>query len=267
MKFLLGYSYVGSIENSGGLRALQKLVNVLTDYDHTVYVFGECFANSKTISINDVSEIYSDDLIVIYPEVVGENPFNCKHVVRWILYHTAHRGIELSWSDTDDYFYYSYYYETLRKEPKKMLAAYDFRLDEFWDFGYEREGYCHLNKKNNVDPYFAEKYNSEHLPPNWDQKIELFNRKKYFITYDDSTYYICVAALCGCIPIVLYQEKTPEYNEKTPHVKYGVAYGFEEIEYAKETLHLMRPNLEELERKSIETIKSFIEYWEEKLNK
>ena len=93
----------------------------------------------------------------------------------------------------------------------------------------------------------------------------MFNRKKYFLTYDDSTYFICIAALCGCIPVVLYKNKILDYKEKTPYVKYGVAYGFEELEYAEKTLHLMRPNLEELEKKSIDTIDNFIYYWNTKI--
>lgn len=267
MKFLIGFYHDGPVTNIGGLQAIKKLVDVLSEKkDHTVFVLGTSFINKKTIQIQNVNDIYTDDLIVIYPEIVAGNPFNCKHVVRWILYHTIHRREEDSWHINDEYFYFSEYYHTRRQEQKRLLSAYNFRLDEFKNYGHARHGYCHLIKKNNIETSFVNRFNSESIPDtNWPALIEMFNRKKYFLTYDDSTYFICIAALCGCIPIVLYQEKNPDYKEKMAHVKYGVAYGFEEIDHAEKTLHLMRPNLEELERKSIDSINNFIYYWEEKL--
>lgn len=272
MKFLIGYPHGGPVTNIGGVQALKKLVDMLTDRGQTVYVIGTSFLNSKSIMISewfthDISEIYSDDLIVIYPEVVQGNPYDCKHVVRWILYHTLGSGVEGGWAETDEYFYLLDYYNTQRTPEKRLLHAFNFRLDEFNDLGYEREGYCHLIKKNNVETSFVQQYNSDHIPVNdWPATIEMFNRKKYFLTYDDSTYFLNIAALCGCIPVVLYKEpKALDYKERYPTMKYGVAHGFEEIEYAKNTLPLMRSQLEELEKLSYQTVDDFINFWEKKL--
>lgn len=293
MKFLIGYGANGPVTNCGGHQVIKKLVDILTDLNQTVVVIGNSFENGKTIQYNPHIGYDKDSTVVIYPEGVVGNPFEGKYVVRWLLYHTYIADkygttpadpytrdslykmfgvdgydIEDSWSHTDEYFYLFDYYKTKRNiKSKKFLSVYNFRLDEFQNMGLNREGYCHLIKKNNVETSFIEKYKSDHIPDgNWPALIEMFNKKKYFLTYDDSTYFICIAALCGCIPIVLYKDKKNDYKEKTPHVKYGVAYGFEELEYATETLHLMRPNLESIESESLQTVKDFINFWEEKIN-
>lgn len=267
MKFLIGFVYHQTHTTSGGLQAIRKLTEILVSKGQTVYVVGSTFNVKGTIFVHNLGEIYSDDLVVIYPEIVAGNPFNCKHVVRWILYHTFHRDEENTWQDTDEYFYLLDYYNTKRECEKKILAAYNFRLDEFNDLGYEREGYCHLIKKNNVETSFVEKYGSQHIPEtNFPALAEMFNKKKYFLTYDDSTYFLNIAALCGCIPVVLYKEpKALDYKEKYPTMKYGVAHGFEEIEHAINTRHLMRAQLEKLETLSYQTVDDFINFWKKKL--
>lgn len=288
MKFLIGFPFSHSVKDSGGLQALKKLAQILTDLDQTVYVIGSSFHNGKTIQISNPLTLDMDDIIVIYPEVVIGNPFKGKHVARWILYHTINgnnpvhfetpttdileklkKSLEYTWGRKDEYFYLLEYYETKRKpEEKKLLTVYNLRLDEFEDYGLDREGYCHLFHKNNIDQSFVKEYNSEHIPlGDWDGIKKMFNSKKYFLTYDDSTYYLNIAALCGCIPVVLYKTKKSDYKEKTPSVRYGVAYGFEEIDYAEKTLKQMRTNLESIEVECLQTVKNFVKFWEEKLNK
>lgn len=287
MNFLIGFPFNGSIQNVGGLQAIKKLTDVLTDLDQTVYVIGSSFHNGKTIQINNISDIDTNKTIAIYPETVVGNPFMCKKVVRWILYHTTkpnppaifnkldfntfvklQKGIEYTWGNADEYFYYNNYFETIKKKERKLLTVYNFRLDEFEDHRLEREGYCHLFHKNNIDQSFVEKYNSEHIPlGNWEGIVSVFNNKKYFLTYDDSTYFLLISALCGCIPIILYDNKKENYRDNNPLMKYGVAYGFDEIEHAKNTINLVRNYLIEHDERSIDTVKTFIDYCNKKFKK
>jgi hypothetical protein len=287
MDFLIGFPFNGPTQNIGGLQVIKKLTDVLTDLNQTVYVIGSSFNNGKTIQINNISEVNLNNTVIIYPETVVGNPFMGKNVVRWILYHTTtpnppgifhkldfntflnlKKGIEHTWKNTDEYFYFNNYFETLKKREKKILKVYNFRLDEFYDFGLEREGYCHLFYKNNIDQSFPNKYNSEHIPlGNWEGIVNIFNRKKYFLTYDDSTYYLVVAALCGCVPIILCDNDKEKHRNGNPLMKYGIACGFDDIEYAKNTMSLVRPNLIEEDEKSIESVKSFIEFCDKKFKK
>lgn len=288
MKFLIGYPVNVSIQYSGGLQVIKKLVDVLTELGQTVYIIGSSFKNEKTIQINNITEVDLNETVVIYPEVVVGNPFKGKNVVRWILYHTKFspnppsiyhkldystsenlkRGIEFTWTKNDEYFYFNDFFETIKKREKKILKTYNFRLNEFYDFGLDRDGYCHLFHKKNIDREFPNKYGSEHIPlNNWKGIIEMFNRKKYFLTYDDSTYYVVAAALCGCVPIILGVEDKEKVKNGNPLLKYGVAFGFEDIDYAEKTINNVRENLIEEEKKSIESVEQFIYFCEKKFKK
>ena len=77
--------------------------------------------------------------------------------------------------------------------------------------------------------------------------LEIFNRCEYFVSYDPCTFLSIIAAFCGCISIVYPVEGLSKeewlstiavkkyMQEKQINVLYGVAYGLEEIEWAKST--------------------------------
>ena len=82
--------------------------------------------------------------------------------------------------------------------------------------------------------------------------IQIFNKHKYFISYDPLTFFSYVAPLCGCISIVKkidgltkadwinttsMAECLKEHNET---MLYGVAYVTEELHNAITTLHMAK---------------------------
>jgi hypothetical protein len=100
--------------------------------------------------------------------------------------------------------------------------------------------------------------------------LDEFNKYEYVLTFDDKSYYTTAAALCGAKSIILNPNKdiTPiEYRIKNPIQMCGVAYGFDDIKWADETIHLVRYNLQQLEMKDKKTIDDFIKYWENKIFK
>ena len=46
---------------------------------------------------------------------------------------------------------------------------------------------------------------------------------------------------------------------------FGVAYGFNDIKWANDTIELVKENLLQLEKKDKQTIINFIEFWKNKL--
>ena len=76
--------------------------------------------------------------------------------------------------------------------------------------------------------------------------------------------------MCGCISIVIPDEKTSSENWKNtfPYFKYGIAYGNnpEEIEYALTTQDLLREQIKELENNSINQIKQVLKDIEKQWN-
>jgi len=79
--------------------------------------------------------------------------------------------------------------------------------------------------------------------------ISIFNSCQQFYSYDYETYLSQLAALCGCESIIVpYKDiKKEDIIEKLPALKYGVAYGLEDLEYANSTRHLLREHLQKLE--------------------
>jgi len=57
------------------------------------------------------------------------------------------------------------------------------------------------------------------------------------------------------------------YQIKVISHKYGIAYGFEEVEESISNRELLKPYLEEVTKESIETIENFIFYWNSELKK
>jgi hypothetical protein len=100
-----------------------------------------------------------------------------------------------------------------------------------------------------VHPKNAFQINPEH---NQIQCIEFFNKYEWFLSYDSLTFLIIISALCGCIPVVykvdgLNKQQWIQTTAAGEYVKYkgldnlyGIAYGREDMEYAKKTIHLVK---------------------------
>ena len=78
------------------------------------------------------------------------------------------------------------------------------------------------------------------------------------MSYDSSTFYTIIAALCGCIPVVykvqgLNKQQWIQTTAASEYVKskgldnlYGIAYGEEDLEYAESTIHLVKEQWDDI---------------------
>jgi nucleoside-diphosphate-sugar epimerase len=200
-------------------------------------------------------EIIDDNTFIIYPELVEEDFFNCKHVMRWI--QLPRLNYSSQWKNTDlIYRWEKYITEFLNKTEKIFIFPYfdkAFRNNN----KKERTKTCYLIKKGNFihrDINFfhpsdsilidnSDYYNNALSPS---QISDIFNECKYFYCYDPYCMYSIYAVICGCIAI-LYppkDKKKEEYFkggffERNNRIyNYGVAYGNseEEIKFATDTL-------------------------------
>ena len=94
---------------------------------------------------------------------------------------------------------------------------------------------------------------------------EIFNKKKYFYSYDLYTMYNLYAALCGCIPIIVPDKKIP-IEQWHPFLgeRYGLAYGEENIEWAISTRSKMIAKFKELSDYEEKSVQRFIEICNER---
>jgi hypothetical protein len=226
-----------------------------------------------------------ENVVVIYGETIPGNPSNARKVVRWILaplgfffdYDTIN-----TWGKNDLVYYFNSE-EKFEKEPERVNRIYKLLTSIFMNpcikrTNFEpRTGICHTIRKANQTHKSG--FNMVHPPDSFHlthnhtqlEYIEFFNKFKFFICYDALTFYIVIAALCGCIPIVykidgLTKQEWIQTTAAAEYCKskgvfnlYGIAYGEEDLEYADSTIHLVKEQWDDIIKFNKEkTIVSFI---------
>lgn len=281
-------------EKSGGIVVLHKLCHLLNELGHDarLYPHNEQFIIDKNnffktlivflkFEIKALFKGYktnsslntpimnpqkkpkiSDDTIVIYSELVLGNPLKAKNVVRWLLHQPGfHTG-------------------KVMYNPGELLFKFNSAID---DFNYP--GSKTSTQELKVIHYPLEHYNLEELPAkkkgvaycirkgkhkklvhdlssstlidNLSHKevAKVFKKSKQFISYDTYTAYSIFAVLCGCESIVIPDKNTSEtewYPKETD--RYGIAYGFKNIEKANSTAHLVKQHITNEEQKSLTNV-------------
>jgi len=256
----------------GGVVVLHALSDVLAGLGENSYIYAEStFEKNRAQLIHPSTNLSydPDNTIVIYPEAIANdgNPLNSKYVVRWLLYRTGiwTPGIfpetDLIYTLVDGYVQgLKTSYESTRRGNLFVLNS---KFDTFYNKNLERSGECYIVKKGKDKVLDKHSLNSVNIDEyiNDEYLAELFNTKEYFICYDPYCYHAQQAALCGCIPIVIPDEgvSKEEFIKNTPVNKYGIAYGMDDIEYAKSTIHLVKPHLQEIENEGIKSVKKFVD--------
>ncbi len=211
-----------------------------------------------------------DNTIVVYPEVVCGNFLHAKRVIRWFLYYNNYLDDKSKYDKDDLFICYRRIFNDWNLNPKGLTVHISFfDLDLYRQNNYnERQGICYIVRKGK---------NRKDLPETYDgpvvdtlsevEKVEIFNKYKYCYCYDTQTSYADIAALCGCIPLVILEngKKRQDYL-KDGENGYGVAYGLEpdEIEYALKTRHKLYEYYDSLELDNIDNFNNFIEICKKK---
>jgi hypothetical protein len=215
------------------------------------------------------SKFYQNDFdlnntLVIYGETIEGNPLNAPYVMRWILAPLGiivYNDIYKTWGKNDLVYYFNEdksfeNYEAMVGTKYKLLTSiYINPLIKNYNDPL-RKGYCHTFRKSQY--HTTLRY--AHPPNSFEIKrehklvdcINIFNKREIFICYDPLTFLNIMAAMCGCVSVVIKVDGVPTHYDwlKTTavgrYVKdkkierlYGIAYGIDEIGWAKETLHLV----------------------------
>jgi hypothetical protein len=274
MKFLI-YSFNYDWK-SGGNQVLHELGKILSK-DYTTYVFGTTTVfESKAIcvSIDKAKEIaFQDDVITIYPEVISGNPFNAKNVVRYVLYYPGWHAGDKEYSDDELIITYNNEYVKDTKynnafvltvlNPKLNIMKNNYKkrnkigllVRKCKDFEYKMSllnEYKHLLKLPviSIDDEINKCTDLRNLS-------KIYNTISLFISFDPHTYHSTMAALCGCTSVVIPSKEIS--NEEFYNVtKYGVAYGFENIDFAKLTYSKMIDDLKQMEQNTFTQCANFV---------
>jgi hypothetical protein len=269
----------------GGTMVMHLFSKMLCDLGEDVYatLTGSVLPGNgtKILSYDDAVQFaQNNDVVTVYPEVVSGNPLNAKNVARWVLYYPGGHGTgDIIYESSELVLpYFKRYVDGTPYENNPLLTIIETRLDQFYDKRINREFDCILIKKSkfknieemrqkHFDPY-AHLLNKSiisldetlHNIHDNEQLNELFNRVRYFVSFDQATYYNIMASLSGCTSIVIPTDglNKEKLVEQMPTYKYGIAYGFNDIEWADQTRDQLRNFLSETENENIIFAKQFI---------
>lgn len=253
-------------DSSGGIIALHKLADLIAKQGESCYILSNnTIENSSAKTLKDLQNVSLDinKTMMVYPEIVNGNPNGAKHVTRWLLNTPGVCGGNGIFDDNDlVYKYYDYFQAPDETKVKGELRTFNLKLNQFYNKNLKREGECYIIKKGKnktLDKHHPQSINIDTYI-NDDYLVEIFNTKETFISYDSMCFHLQQAALCGCVPIVIPDKgiSKEEFIKKAPVNKYGVAYGFDDIDHAKTTMPLLKDYLIEMEKQSFEQVKKFI---------
>jgi hypothetical protein len=261
------------LPNSGGIVALHKLCHDLRKIGEEAYTLSRITHPLLDAPFLENRRFSKEELVIIYPEIVAGNPHNCKNVVRWVLNtpgvcsNSVADDFYSAKKPTDLIFKYSEYFKLRdEKENKGLLTTTFVDENHFYNVNNSRNGSAFFVKKGGMSKpiHPLDSINLSNYEHNWQYMASVFQRVEYFYCYDNACFWVVLAALCGCIPIVVPNSSmsATEWYEKFPHKKCGVAYGVDMIQHAKDTQHQVHNNLELFYQTQLETVRNFVKICE-----
>lgn len=275
--------------SSGGAIALHKLASILREQgqDAKLWYFDQphikSFANGrfllsflramakKLVLRRDMKSPYdtptakhSDipNSIVVYPEIIGGNPLSAEHVVRWFLNKPGEMTGKINYGKNELYFSYKTFFNdpTINPHPQNILTVSEIQKDIYRNRNLpNRSGSCYLVRKGKGRPLDYHETGAICIDGMRHQKVaDIFNRTQYFISYDPYSMYSRFAAMCGCIPVIVPEEGvTKEAWRPNEADRHGIAYGYEDTEWAIRTRPLLLDQLDSIEKASQESVREF----------
>ncbi len=203
--------------------------------------------------------------VVVYPDVIYGNFLRAEKVVRWFLYYNRFPDDAAAYGKNDLFICYKQIFndKKLNPEGRQMTIAYfDLELYRLTNYG-KRKGNCYIVRKGK---------NRNDLPAKFDgiiiddlsekDKVRAFNECEYCISYDIQTAYSSIAALCGCISVIIPESGKNRSDYRTGEDSgFGVAFGFDkkELEYASATQSLLKERYLCMNREGREAARQFAE--------
>lgn len=228
---------------------------------------GKRYKTSDTFTTPLCSVIDLENDVIVYPEIVIGNPLGAKHVVRWLLYEPGVLSGNFIFGDNDLFFYYQKAFlkrDDIKNVGGKLKVIY--LQDAYKKVNdNERSGVCYILRKGMNRKIVHDLKNSILVDGLSHEKIaEIFNKSEMCISYDMYTMYSRYAAACGCLSIVVPEPGVDKYQWRPEEeLRLGIAYGFDDVEWARATKEKVLPSLtnDELNTNQI-SIDNFIEQCE-----
>lgn len=201
--------------------------------------------------------------VVVYPEVIRDNPVKAPHVVRWLLY-TPGKRHPYSFGP-DDMFFRVDEFADLPEITGGATDLFLWKLNRSYrnEGRPDRKGACFIVRKGGHIPRHPLTEDAIQIDGMSHAEInDVFNRCEVFYSYDDATMYSQYAAIAGCLSVVLPSGDDARDGMLADHMlgRYGIAYGLDDdkIAHAKATQDKVLPLLEEREAEGQRSVDRFI---------
>lgn len=225
--------------------------------------------NFKTPVFKGGTSKISDDMVVVYAEGVTGNPLNARNVVRWFLHQPGYHNGIVGFGTGELYFdflAFSHNFELpFSKLSKQRVFLTHFPLEKYNLVGAlpedQRKGTAFCLRKGIDKPQIHHPSDAILIDGlSHDEISKLFKRIKTFISYDPKTAYSVFAALCGADSVVIPDEGVP-FEEWAPDERdvFGVAYGFDRLQWSRETRGKILEMIKYNEENHSKTIHSFVD--------
>lgn len=193
--------------------------------------------------------IPGNDCIVIYPEIAFGNPLRARNVVRWLLHNPGHHTGKICFGAGEIYYRYADCFAVGFRFPGSEVAdlllriqytPFDLYLERPEERRHDRSGTAYCLRKGKDRSIVHDTADSILIDGKSHREIAaIFKSVKRFISYDTHTYFSYLAAMAGCESVVVPLENvTKEQWNPIIEDRYGVAYGFDDIDFALATRQL-----------------------------
>lgn len=263
-------------ETSGGIRAMHYLCHALNLIGEEAYVITDTThpglrTPSLTAQVRQLHEEARREAIVVYPEVIEDNPLNARNVVRYLLNVPGLLNQRpLQWLTTD--LIYALVAELipsgtdtpLLEMPLVNMSIYNRDgVDDSRRRGSLVFIHRYLSRGGELQPDTADALEiSFRVPTRTPQELaKLYRNAEVLYTYEHST--ACYEAmLCGCPVIYL---PNPVLLPETPTGylgREGWAWGNtpEQVAFAKSTVHQVLDNYHAIQTEFWKQLRSFVEH-------
>jgi hypothetical protein len=200
--------------------------------------------------------------IVVYPEIVQGNPLRSDRVARWLLHKPGYHTGRTDFGQRDLFFHYQDAFQDPRfgaDASNKLSLTWLNEAYRHWNTG-ERAGSAYLLRKGKGRKIVHDLEGSISIDQlTHEEKAQVFNERKYFISYDLYTLYNLYALICGCLPIVVPDENVSKEEWLADEGdRYGIAYGFDDVDRAMATREKMLERIERIRAGEDAMLRSFV---------
>ena len=237
---------------------------------NTTTVSTNSFFNTPKLSNLEALKLaQQDSTIVIYGEMVFGNPLAAKNVLRYLLHIPGNRSgviyygvneFHIWQGEVSTVFNYPFSKPAERSAPINYYPSNIFPPD-LWlsrpplsnDLINTRELFTQLEKLDRTDIA---------IEKNWvcidnlslQEQARSFSEADLFISYDEVSFLTVFASLSGCDSVIIPPPgKTIQQWHPDIIDRYGIAYGFENIEWARNTRPLLYSKIKGLEDQAMQS--------------